>query len=130
MHGEIADFRFLQRMAQMLRQMCADFGRQTKGIGKFDGHIVVHVQLQLFSGHGPGGHITDMVHQAVIGQGHDVDGLPGFLLHHPDTFPHGPCDLHGKGHIFILDGGVNMERHIADLMLVYVHLQAFPEDGA
>ena len=23
-----------------------------------------------------------------------------------------------------------MERHIADLMLVYVHLQAFPEDGA
>lgn len=31
----------------MLRQTGADFGSQVEGGGNFDGHMVVHVQLQL-----------------------------------------------------------------------------------
>ena len=67
-----------------------------------------------------------MIHQAVVGEGHHVNGLPRLFLHHLNTLPHGPGYLHGQGHVLILNGRMDMQGNVPHLMLVNLHLQPLP----
>ena len=96
MHGRGTDFRFLQRAAQMLRQTGADFGSQVEGGGNFDGHVVVHVQLQLLhmkqGGDVTGQRIADLfpIPDSFDGKGdvirHGEENVPVDLFEDPFSF--------------------------------------------
>ena len=68
-----------------------------------------------------------MIHETIVGKGEYVDVLSCFLLQHVDALPDGLCGLHGHGDLLILDGRVDVESHVAHLVVVEGETQTIAE---
>ena len=87
---------------------------------------MVDVHAQPLTLQQPGGHILDVAHEPVVGQGVDVQNNPGGLLHQVHALPDDARRPHGLGDLHGLQGGVDVEGDVAQFVVAEPEAGLFP----